>query len=144
MGRPRNKGKQKHKKYHKQLHRGKFEARHIDQVWEDVRSPQAVIDATHGPKGTTSRAEHDDDTPGGGQHYCVPCARYFATGLALAEHERGKPHKRRVKELDGMRPHSQEDAERAAGMGSVDNGPRLRPRSGAGFVTGSKSAPPVR
>lgn len=36
--------------------RGKFEERHIDQVWEDVRKPpQAVHDGKSGPLGTTAK-----------------------------------------------------------------------------------------
>lgn len=45
----------------------------------------------------------------------------------LAEHQRTKPHKRRVKELRGPKPHSQLDADLAGGLGRPDNGPRLRP-----------------
>ena len=33
---------------------------------------------------------------------------------------------RRIKELQGERPHRQSDAEAAAGVGKPDNGPRLR------------------
>jgi bud site selection protein 20 len=65
--------------------------------------------------------------PGQGKHYCVSCARYFIGRDALATHQRSKPHKRRLKELlslkqQGKKPHSQADAERAAGMGAPDNG----------------------
>ena len=48
-------GNSKTKKWHKQGVRKKFEARHIDQVWEDVRKPpQLVHTAKAGPQGTTS------------------------------------------------------------------------------------------
>lgn len=75
------------------------------------------------------RAVLDDDVPGGGRHFCVSCSRYFITDGALLTHERSKPHKRRLKELtamreQGVRPHTQADAERAGGMGPADNGQR--------------------
>ena len=66
----------------------------------------------------------NDDLPGSGQFYCVPCARYFTDGGALAAHNKTKPHKRKVKEFGpgSERPHTQRDAELAAGMGAPDNG----------------------
>jgi bud site selection protein 20 len=43
------------RKWHKQLLRGKFEERHIDQVWQDVRKPpQLVHNGKSGPIGTTA------------------------------------------------------------------------------------------
>lgn len=38
---------------HKRGVRKKFRARHIDQVWEDVRKPAGVVTKTHGPIGTS-------------------------------------------------------------------------------------------
>ena len=43
----------------------------------------------------TYRAVLDEDTPGGGAHYCISCSRYFVTGDALEKHAKTKPHKRR-------------------------------------------------
>jgi bud site selection protein 20 len=60
-----------------------------------------------------------------GQHFCVPCSRYFTTQAALCTHQKSKPHKRRVKALSGDRPHNQADAEWAAGVGAPDNGPAV-------------------
>lgn len=68
----------------------------------------------------------DDDTPGGGAHYCIPCARYFVSGHALAKHTSSKPHKRRAKQLAGAKPHTQADADAAAGMGAPDDGAARR------------------
>lgn len=49
-------GNSKTRKWHKQLHRGKFEERHIDQVWEDIRKPpQLVHNGKTGPQGTTAK-----------------------------------------------------------------------------------------
>lgn len=121
-------GKHKHKKYNKQKLRTKFENRHIDQVWEDIRKPpQEVHNDTTGPLGTTAKAELDEDLPGLGKNYCIPCSRYFQTAIALADHEDTKVHKRRVKLLiNSERPHNQKDADAAGGMGAPDNGRKLR------------------
>jgi bud site selection protein 20 len=102
----------------------KFRARHIDQVWQDVRKPQGVHSATTGPLGTTDAAALDEDLPAHGRFYCTACARYFMGDAALATHAKGKPHKKRVKALAGPQPHNQRDAEWAAGVGAPDNGPR--------------------
>lgn len=52
----------------------------------------------------------------------MPCSRYFISSSALGDHKRTKPHKKRVKEVSGERPHNQADADWAAGMGPADNG----------------------
>ncbi|GFH25673.1 zinc finger protein [Haematococcus lacustris] len=98
----------------KRLTRRKFQARHIDQVWEDVRKPVADVHqpGKTGPQGTTAHALLDEDVPGHGRHYCVPCAR--------------------VKMLmTSARPHRQADADTAGNMGAPDNGPRLRSTAAA-------------
>ncbi|EFN51442.1 hypothetical protein CHLNCDRAFT_140160 [Chlorella variabilis] len=109
---------------HKRGRVAKFTARHVDQVWEDVRKEGGVHDGAVGPLGTTDRVELDEDLPARGQHFCIACSRYFITQAALRTHERSKPHRRRVKELLGARPHNQGDAEWAAGVGAPDNGQR--------------------
>ena len=48
-------GSSKSKKTYKQQLRAKFENRHIDQVWEDVRKEEGVTDGKFGPVGTTAR-----------------------------------------------------------------------------------------
>ena len=73
----------------------------------------------------------DEDTPGGGAFYCTPCSRYFVSDKALAEHSRTKPHKRHVKQVQGAAPHSQKDAEWAAGMGAADDGRRRQQQQAA-------------
>ncbi|KAG2487298.1 hypothetical protein HYH03_014138 [Edaphochlamys debaryana] len=127
-------GDHKHRKTFKRQRRSGFQERHIDQVWEDVRKPPAQVhDGKTGPKGTTAKAELDEDTPGFGKFYCIPCGKYFNSATSLASHEGEKPHKRRVKVLTNpKRPHNQRDAEAAAGMGANDNGPKLRTGTAAG------------
>ncbi|XP_040321676.1 zinc finger protein 593 [Herpailurus yagouaroundi] len=63
------------------------------------------------------RSEPDPDLPGGGLHRCLACARYFVDSTTLKTHFRSKDHKKRLKQLS-VEPYSQEEAERAAGMGS--------------------------
>ncbi|PNH04978.1 Zinc finger protein [Tetrabaena socialis] len=127
-------GDHKHRKTWKQQRRGEFQTRHIDQVWEDVRKPPSLVhNGKTGPMGTTAKAELDEDVPGFGKHYCIPCGKYFGTAVALASHEGERPHKRRVKMLHTTaRPHNQRDADLAGDMGAPDNGPKLRTGVAAG------------
>lgn len=74
----------------------------------------------------TCSVELDEDLPAHGKFYCVPCSRYFISQVAMDTHNVTKAHKKRIKELQGYRPHNQEDAEWAAGFGAPDNGPRTR------------------
>mmetsp|Transcript_21840 Transcript_21840/g.41660 ORF Transcript_21840/g.41660 Transcript_21840/m.41660 type:complete len:143 (+) Transcript_21840:60-488(+) len=124
---PKHKNKGTHtRKGYKVAKRAKFLSRGMDQVWEDVRSEEPVHDAKSGPRGSTAKVEHDEDLAGFGQHYCIACSRYFQSVNAMMTHEKTKIHKKRIRELKGDRPHNQEDAEAAAGMGKPDNGPKLR------------------
>ncbi|CAL5223365.1 g5869 [Coccomyxa viridis] len=127
-------GNSRRRNTYKAQQRKVFQSRHIDQVWEDVRKDQeALITVSDtnkdklGPIGTTDKAVLDEDTPGGGAHYCISCSRYFVTGDALEKHAKTKPHKRRLKELQGAKPHNKRDAEWAAGMGKPDNGAKQQP-----------------
>ncbi|CAA6666559.1 unnamed protein product [Spirodela intermedia] len=67
----------------------------------------------------------NEDLPGMGQFYCLHCDRYFATAEVRDEHFKTKLHKKRVKQMMGPAPHTQLDADLAAGMGMPDNGPKL-------------------
>ncbi|XVF76439.1 hypothetical protein PTKIN_Ptkin13bG0266100 [Pterospermum kingtungense] len=67
----------------------------------------------------------DEDLPGMGQYYCLHCDRYFANVDVRDEHFKTKRHKKRLKQMSGPAPHTQLDAELAAGMGMPDNGPTL-------------------
>ncbi|KAF2363954.1 Zinc finger double-stranded RNA binding [Trinorchestia longiramus] len=59
----------------------------------------------------------DPEKPGDGQNYCLLCGTYFINKETLVIHLRTKNHKKRVRELQ-LEPHSQEEADRAAGMGN--------------------------
>ncbi|KAM1249712.1 hypothetical protein ACFX13_033143 [Malus domestica] len=67
----------------------------------------------------------DQDLPGMGQYYCLHCDRYFNNALVRDDHFKTKRHKKRVKIMMGDAPHTQLDADLAAGMGMPDNGPKL-------------------
>ena len=58
----------------------------------------------------------DEDKAGLGQHYCIPCVRYFPTDAAMKEHEKGKEHKKRRKITLTEVPYTIEEAERAGGL----------------------------
>ncbi|XP_019403555.1 PREDICTED: zinc finger protein 593 [Crocodylus porosus] len=80
----------------------------LDQIHADLRPEQAT---------RLLHQEPDPDLPGSARFYCLHCARYFVDLSSLTEHCRSKVHKRRLKELR-EEPYTQEEAERAAGMGS--------------------------
>ncbi|KJA14159.1 hypothetical protein HYPSUDRAFT_208961 [Hypholoma sublateritium FD-334 SS-4] len=56
------------------------------------------------------------ELPGLGQHYCVECAKYYETDIALQSHWKSKIHKRRLKQLREP-AYTIEESERAAGLG---------------------------
>mmetsp|Transcript_60452 Transcript_60452/g.129673 ORF Transcript_60452/g.129673 Transcript_60452/m.129673 type:complete len:120 (+) Transcript_60452:131-490(+) len=101
------------RKKHKQNQKGrasviakKVRTKDIDQVHDDLKSPQKFQPGT---------LEKDEDLPGLGQFYCISCARFFQTADVKAKHERSKLHKRRL-QMAKDEPHTQRDAELAAGM----------------------------
>ncbi|OLN87619.1 Zinc finger protein bud20 [Colletotrichum chlorophyti] len=63
-----------------------------------------------------------EDLPGLGQHYCIECAKWFETETSLVGHRRGKPHKRRVKQLK-EEPYTQKEAEAVIGIRTDNKGP---------------------
>ncbi|CAA2978357.1 zinc finger 593 [Olea europaea subsp. europaea] len=85
----------------------------------------AVYDELHKAEGEGKPLPVDEDLPGMGQYYCLHCDRYFANVAVRDEHFKTKKHRRRVKQMMGPAPHTQLDAELAAGMGMPDNGPKL-------------------
>ena len=65
-----------------------------------------------------------EDLPAFGDFYCTPCAKWFESENNYVEHGKGKPHKRRVKQLRDE-PYSQKEAEAAVGL-TTNNGQRLK------------------
>lgn len=107
MGKPQR--RKKRTTMNKDTHRTlklKYYTKDIDQIHDDL-VPEKAAELSNQPL--------DEDLPGLGQFYCIPCARYFVDGPALAEHNRGKTHKKRLREL--KEPiYTQKDAERAVGL----------------------------
>lgn len=89
--------------------------RDLDQVHADVH------DAKHLKQYHDTKAR--EDLPGFGQFYCKECAKWFESDTNLVKHEKGKPHKRRLKQLKDE-PYSQKEAEAATGL-TTDNGKKI-------------------
>ncbi|KAM5341646.1 hypothetical protein ACJ41O_014677 [Fusarium nematophilum] len=90
--------------------------RDVDQIKADILSPKHLKQFME-----TKAAE---DLPGLGRHYCTECAKWFETDATLVAHRRGKPHKRRVKQI-AEGPYTQKEAEAAVGL-RTDSGDRNR------------------
>ena len=75
--------------------------RDLDQVWDDMQKPEETM------KKRTEKL--DEDLPGLGQFYCLPCAKYFQNMTGLETHRKQKTHKRRLKDLK-EKPWTTEDA----------------------------------
>lgn len=90
-----------------------------DQRYEETMIPEraaAVLAAF--------KAADDVDLPGKGEFYCVTCARHFIDQDNLDRHRASAQHRKYVRRMERERPHYQRDAEAAAGIGPIDNGPR--------------------
>ncbi|XP_050142513.1 uncharacterized protein LOC126618477 isoform X1 [Malus sylvestris] len=100
---------------HKTHRRAKFEIKGDDMVYDGLKKAE---------KGAKPLPQ-DQDLPGMGQYYCLHCDRYFNNALVRDDHFKTKRHKKRVKIMMGDAPHTQLDADLAAGMGMPDDGPKL-------------------
>ncbi|XP_057604450.1 zinc finger protein 593 [Hippopotamus amphibius kiboko] len=110
MGRSRRTGAHRAHSLARQM-KAKRRRPDLDEIHRELR-PQVAARPRPDPG-----AEPDPDLPGGGLHRCLACARYFIDSANLKTHFRSKDHKKRLKQLS-VEPYSQEEAERAAGMGS--------------------------
>ncbi|XP_031247674.1 zinc finger protein 593-like [Pistacia vera] len=116
MGKCPNNRKVKKRRYsHKTARLTKFLRKGDDAVYDELQKR----DSEKNP------LPFDEDLPGMGQYYCFHCDRYFADLSTRDEHFKTKRHKKRLKEMMGTKPHTQLDADLAAGMGMPDNGPKL-------------------
>ncbi|KAL6574877.1 hypothetical protein OROMI_012162 [Orobanche minor] len=100
---------------HKTARRTKFLLKGDDAVYDEL---QKLV-------GENKPLPIDEDLPGMGQYYCLHCDRYFANATVRDEHFKTKRHRKRTQLMMGPAPHTQLDAELAAGMGMPDNGPKL-------------------
>ncbi|GAP85226.1 putative zinc finger protein [Rosellinia necatrix] len=83
--------------------------RDLDQIKSDLLSPKHLSQY----KDVKSK----EDLPGLGEWYCVECAKWYDTEANMVLHLKGKPHKRRVKQLR-EEPYTQKEAEAAVGIGA--------------------------
>lgn len=86
--------------------------RDVDQIKADLLSPRHLE--------LFKETKAAEELPGLGKHYCIECAKWFETEVSLVDHRKGKPHKRRVKQL--LEPYTHKDADAAVGLWT-DNGP---------------------
>ncbi|KAI0382586.1 hypothetical protein F5Y04DRAFT_252945 [Hypomontagnella monticulosa] len=88
--------------------------RDLDQIKADLLSPKhlAQYKETKAP----------EDLPDLGRWYCTECAKWFESEVNLVVHRKGKPHKRRVKQLQ-EEPYTQKEAEAAIGLQTDNHGP---------------------
>ncbi|CAH8855862.1 unnamed protein product [Trichobilharzia szidati] len=86
----------------------KNRTRDIDQISTDLKEENIT-------KRLNEAMEPDEDRPGLGQFFCIFCDKYFIDQETLDLHKKQKPHKRRLKSLNEP-PHTQEDADYAAGI----------------------------
>jgi len=88
----------------------KRRTRDLDQIYDEIQPDK--VQKTHKDMTTWN-----EDKPGLGQFYCIPCARYFINSQTIEDHTKTKPHKKRLKSLKD-KPWTPEDA-----LGKeIDNG----------------------
>ncbi|CAG7916191.1 unnamed protein product [Penicillium olsonii] len=95
--------------------KNRHRTRDYDQVVADMKSPRHLEQY--------KSTKDVEDLPGLGRHFCLECSKWFESEYNLKAHTKGKNHKKRVKILK-EEPHSQQLAERAVGLGVIDNGKR--------------------
>ncbi|KAI3319026.1 zinc finger protein [Xylariaceae sp. AK1471] len=88
--------------------------RDLDQIKADLVTPKHLSQY----KDTKLK----EDLPGLGKWYCVECAKWYDTEVNLVLHRKGKPHKRRVRQLR-EEPYTQKEAEAAIGLGVNNEDP---------------------
>ncbi|KAI1340660.1 hypothetical protein F5Y15DRAFT_47502 [Xylariaceae sp. FL0016] len=88
--------------------------RDLDQIKADLQSPK------HLKQFKDTKAK--EDLPGLGRYYCTECAKWYESETSLIVHRKGKPHKRRVKQLK-EEPFTQKEAEAAVGIFTDNKGP---------------------
>ncbi|KAI2471146.1 hypothetical protein F4781DRAFT_388180 [Annulohypoxylon bovei var. microspora] len=102
------------------LSKTRRKTRDLDQIKADLQSPK------HLAQFKDSKAS--EDLPDLGKWYCIECAKWFESEVNLVVHRKGKPHKRRVKQL-GEEPYTQKEAEAAIGLRTDNQGPSQSERT---------------
>ncbi|ODV96476.1 hypothetical protein PACTADRAFT_23509, partial [Pachysolen tannophilus NRRL Y-2460] len=94
-------------RYSVKRYKTKRRTRDLDLIFKDLSSKESIEKLKNQPL--------DETKPGLGQYYCIHCAKYFETNIALITHLKGKIHKRRAKELS-ERPYTQDESNAAASV----------------------------
>ncbi|KAI2603025.1 uncharacterized protein GGS25DRAFT_509688 [Hypoxylon fragiforme] len=89
------------------LSKTRRKTRDLDQIKADLISPKHLAQF----KGMKA----PEDLPDLGKWYCTECAKWYESEVNLVRHRKGKPHKRRVKQLR-EEPYTQKEAEAAVGL----------------------------
>lgn len=95
-------------RYSIKRYKTKRRTRDLDLIYyNDMGSKEAITKLKNQPM--------DETKPGFGQYYCIECAHYYENQPSLDRHNKGKKHKRRVKDLKA-RPYTNLEAEAANGL----------------------------
>lgn len=78
-------------RYSVKRYKTKRRTRDLDLIQKDLQSPEKIQALKNQPL--------DENKPGLGQYYDIPCDKYFETQEGMNIHVKSKKHKRRVKEL---------------------------------------------
>lgn len=89
------------------VYKTKRYTRETDRILQEDLKNQASVHAL-------KNQSFDEYLPGLGQHYCVPCAKYFESDKALTTHTKTKVHKRELKNIK-FGPYTPEEAASGAG-----------------------------
>lgn len=89
------------------VYKTKRYTREADRILQEDLKNQASVHAL-------KNQSFDEYLPGLGQHYCVPCAKYFESDKALTTHTKTKVHKRELKNIK-FGPYTPEEAASGAG-----------------------------
>ncbi|KAI1646913.1 hypothetical protein F4815DRAFT_274529 [Daldinia loculata] len=103
------------------LSKTRRKTRDLDQIKADLLSPKHLAQFKN--------LKAPEDLPALGKWYCTECAKWYDTEDNLVVHRKGKPHKRRVKQLR-EEPYTQKEAEAAIGL-RTDNQSPYRTESAA-------------
>ncbi|KRX11069.1 WD40-repeat-containing domain [Pseudocohnilembus persalinus] len=100
-GKYARKGRTAKNKAHNRAMKHRHIVKQDDQIYEDLK-PENQEKFQNMPV--------DEELPGLGQHYCIPCAKYFQNEVAIQEHQKSKKHKVAVKRLK-EKPYDHKEAE---------------------------------
>lgn len=94
-------------RYSVKRYKTKRRTRDLDLIQKDLQCKATIEKLKNQPL--------DENKPGLGQYYDIPCDKYFETQEGMNIHMKSKKHKRRLKELNVL-AYSPEEANAAAGV----------------------------